>query len=89
MLLRSAPTPVSATISPASATEAPTWRAVRAMMGKTAPSTMPNRNDGPKAGMAIFLRLKLFGAVTMGQKVQQKLRKPDSLALSGDSCLYQ
>jgi hypothetical protein len=46
MLETSEPMPISVTISAASATEPPSWRTVRAITGRIAPSPSPNRKKG-------------------------------------------
>ena len=60
------PSPISVTISAATATEAPRSRADSATTGRTAPSPMLNSSAGPNAGTAMLRRLKgggLFGGV--------------------------
>ena len=58
MLVTSEPMPISVTINAASATEPPSWRTVKAITGRIAPSPSANRNEGPNAGTAIWRRLK-------------------------------
>src|SRR5450830_15223 len=56
MLLSSEPMLIRATTSAAIGTEAPRSRAIRGMVGRTAPSPSPKSNEGPKAGTAIRLK---------------------------------
>ena len=59
MLLSSEPMPINVTISAAVGTDAPSSRALRATIGRIAPSPRPNSRVGPNTATAMRRRLKL------------------------------
>jgi hypothetical protein len=66
MLLTNDPTPINMTTSAATATEAPSSRALSGTIGRMAPSARPNSSDGAKAGTAMRRREKVSGGTGGG-----------------------
>ena len=91
MLLTSDPIPIKATTSAAPAKEEPRSRALSGMIGKMAPSPIPNIRDGPNAGRAMDHKLKSpgFAVLLTGSTLRsQGFRLPSFSAFVGAATFH-